>query len=215
MREELFDPQKYWESYFNNIDLDSRGIQELKHAAVLESFCSEHLKAGSPVLDLGCGGGRNAIYLAKRGCEIYGVDISNAAVELCKKRLAKQGLSGDFKQGTCNDIPYPDDFFDAVICIASLDHVSLQTAQESITEIRRISSTRGIVLLTFDPLETDEDKLQETEVLPDGTLKFVRGKQKGMLFRRYEDEEIRQLLVDQDVISFKHTEGGARIIIYK
>lgn len=215
MREELFDPQKYWESYFNNIDLDSKETQELKHAAILESFCSEYLKAGSPVLDLGCGGGRNTIYLAKRGYEIYGIDLSNAAVDLCKKRLKKQGLLGDFKQGTFNNIPYPDDFCDAVICIASLDHVSFQTAQESITEIRRILSTGGVVLLTFDPLETDEDRMHEAEVLPDGTLKFVCGKQKGMLFRRYRDEEIRQLLVDQDVISFKRSAGGARIIIYR
>ena len=211
----MFDPQEYWEAYFKNIDLDSREIQELKYAAVLESFCSEYLKAGSPVLDLGCGDGRNANYLARRGCKIYGIDISNAAVELCKKRLAKQGLPGNFKHGTFDNIPYPDDFFDAVICIASLDHVSFQTAQESITEIGRILRTDGIVLLTFDPPETDEDRIHEAEVLPDGTLKFVCGKQKGMLFRRYKDEEIRKLLADQDVISYKHTEKGARIVIYK
>jgi cyclopropane fatty-acyl-phospholipid synthase-like methyltransferase len=215
MREELFDPQKYWESYFEDIDRDSKEIERLKQSELLQSFCSEYLKVGSRILDLGCGGGRNAIYLATGGYEIHGVDISNAAVELCKKRLARHGLPGDFKQGTFSNIPYPNNFFDGVICIASLDHVSFQMAQESIIEIRRILRIEGIVLLTFDPPETDEDRIHEAEVLSDGTCKFVRGKQKGMLFRRYEDKEIKRLLVDQEVISFKHTEKGARIVIYK
>jgi len=49
--------------------------------------------------------------------------------------------------------------------------------------------------------------------LSDGTLKFVRGKYKGMLFRRYQDEEIKLLLREKNIISFDHTKDGARVVV--
>ncbi|OPX18269.1 hypothetical protein BXT86_02110 [candidate division WOR-3 bacterium 4484_100] len=67
--------------------------------------------------------------------------------------------------------------------------------------------------MTFDPEDTDEDILDEVEVLPDGTLKFFRGKQKGMLFHRYKNKEIYTLIGQKNIISFERTEKGTRIVI--
>jgi methylase of polypeptide subunit release factors len=39
------------------------------------------------ILDLGCGTGRHVIALAKKGFEVYGVDISKKALNLAKERL--------------------------------------------------------------------------------------------------------------------------------
>lgn len=38
------------------------------------------------VLDIGCGGGRNALYLQKKGFDVLGIDISPLAVKVCKLR---------------------------------------------------------------------------------------------------------------------------------
>lgn len=100
-----------------------------------------------------------------------------------------------------------------MICIAALDHVTFEYAEAAIAEIRRVLAPDGAVLLTFDSPDTDEDILDEAEVLPDGTLKFVRGKQDGMLFRRYEDREIKLLLGEQHIISFDHTDDGTRVVV--
>ncbi len=100
-----------------------------------------------------------------------------------------------------------------MICIAAFDHVTFESAQVSIAEGRRVLAPSGVILLTFDPPETDEDILNEAEVLPDGILKFVRGKQAGMLFRRYQDVDINSLLGEHNIISFDYTENGTRVIV--
>lgn len=209
----MVSPQDYWDSCFRGIDAETYDFSESKPAAALVDFCDNYLEEGVSVLDLGCGGGRNAHYLAQRGYRVYGVDISAAAVEFCQKRFARFNLSGTFKQGTFNHIPSSDNYFAGVICIAALDHVNSQTAKASIIEIRRVLVPGGVMLLTFDPQHIDEDILHEAEVLPDGTLKFVRGKQRGMMFRRYKNLEIKSLLEEKNIISFNTSKEGSRIVV--
>lgn len=209
----MIEPRDYWERRFAGIDPENYDFSKSKPSPILASFCDRYLKDGDTVLDLGCGGGRNAHYLAQRGYKVHGVDISTAAIEFCKKRFARFNLYGTFKQGTIDCIPYPDNYFCGVICIAVIDHVTFECARVSITEIRRVLNSNGVILLTFDPPGTDEDILDEAEVLHDGTLKFIRGKQAGMLFRRYCDEEIKWLLGEHNIISFDYTENGTRVII--
>lgn len=50
-------------------------------------------------LDLGCGTGRNALYLARRGWETVGVDMVGYAVEAARRKAAAQSLSIQFFQG--------------------------------------------------------------------------------------------------------------------
>lgn len=100
-----------------------------------------------------------------------------------------------------------------MICDAAFDHVTLEIAQTSIAEVRRVLAPGGVILMTFDPPKTDEDILDEAEMLPDGTLKFVRGEQAGMLFRRYQDEEIKSLLGEPNIISFDHAGNGTRVVV--
>lgn len=38
------------------------------------------------VLDVGCGAGRNALYLQERGLDVVGIDVSPLAIEVCRRR---------------------------------------------------------------------------------------------------------------------------------
>lgn len=207
------EPQEYWDSLFSGIDPETMDFSLSRPASVLADFCDRYLQRDDKVLDLGCGGGRNACYLADRGYRVYGVDIAPAAVEFCMKRLERYHFSGIFRQGTLDCIPFPDNRFAAVVCIATLDHVTLECAGRSIDEIRRVLSDDGVMMLTFDPPDTDEDLIDEAEILPDGTLKFTRGDQTGMLFRRYTDQEITDMIEETCIISFEHSESGSRIVV--
>ncbi|MCK4807426.1 MAG: class I SAM-dependent methyltransferase [Candidatus Aegiribacteria sp.] len=207
------EPREYWDSLFRGIDPETMDFSLSRPASVLPDFCDRYLQRDDRILDLGCGGGRNACYLADRGYRVYGVDIAPAAVEFCIKRLERHHVSGIFRQGTIDSIPFPDNIFAAVICIATMDHVTLECARISIDEIRRVLSDDGVMMLTFDPPDTDEELIDDAEVLPDGTLKFIRGDQAGMLFRRYTDQEITDLLGENNIISFEHSKSGSRIVI--
>jgi SAM-dependent methyltransferase len=51
-------------------------------------------QAVSPVLDIGCGAGRHAIYLQEKGLDVVGLDISEGAVYVCKQRGLKKVVLG-------------------------------------------------------------------------------------------------------------------------
>jgi SAM-dependent methyltransferase len=71
------------------------------------------LTAGQRVLDVGCGPGRHAVELARRGLRVHGVDISERFVE-----LARRDAPGDatFERLDARELPF-DREFDAAICL--------------------------------------------------------------------------------------------------
>lgn len=48
------------------------------------------------VLDVGCGTGENALYLASRGFEVLGVDFAAAAIEKARAKARERGLAAQF-----------------------------------------------------------------------------------------------------------------------
>ncbi len=71
------------------------------------------LAAGDRVLDVGCGPGRHAHELARRGFQVHGIDISQRFVDLAI-RDAPAGAT--FERLDARDMPFRDEF-DAAICL--------------------------------------------------------------------------------------------------
>lgn len=74
------------------------------------------LQAGSRVLDVGCGPGRHALALARRGAEVTGVDISEEFVTLAREAAEAEGLRCRFEVADARAITL-DGEFDAVVCL--------------------------------------------------------------------------------------------------
>lgn len=206
------DAHEYWESHFASTTTGPRHASH-EYAVCLEQFHKKYLQEDSKILDLACGSGRNACYLAQHGYDVYGVDYTRAAISACMRFFQYEFLKGTFVQATVDAIPFRNDCFDAVVCIAALDHVTVDCAQAALHEMRRVLSDKGMILLTFDHPQTDDDKLEQAEVLPDGTLLFIKGEYQGMLFRRYHDNEIVQLVGRENITSSEYGEKGSRIVV--
>lgn len=58
-------------------------------------FRNDEIKRGR-ILDVGCGTGENALFLAENGCSVVGVDIAHRAIGLAKEKVAKRHVSVDF-----------------------------------------------------------------------------------------------------------------------
>lgn len=71
------------------------------------------LRPGHRVLDVGCGPGRHAHELARRGIEVRGIDISRSFVEIAR-RNAPPGAT--FERMDARSMPF-EARFDAVICL--------------------------------------------------------------------------------------------------
>src|SRR3989344_3636569 len=87
-----------------------------KRAAVLD-LVRKYLKRKNPkILDLGCGTGKNMEVLSQYG-ETYGVDMSQKAVEYCKKRGIKNvKLGSSYKTG------FEKSYFDLITLLDVLEH---------------------------------------------------------------------------------------------
>jgi SAM-dependent methyltransferase len=75
-----------------------------------------HLEPGARMLDVGCGPGRHALALARRGREVHGVDLSPDFVELARAAASAEGLPATFEVLDVRDLSF-DATFDAVICL--------------------------------------------------------------------------------------------------
>ena len=75
------------------------------------------LQAGQRVLDVGCGLGGTARYLADAfQCTVVGLDLTEEYCRVAERLSARVGLAErtSFKQGSALDIPFPDREFDVV-----------------------------------------------------------------------------------------------------
>jgi len=83
------------------------------------SFLVEHvdlLPKGS-VLDVAMGRGRNAVYLARRGFEVEGIDISPEALDAARQLAKTSGVPLTCKMMDLeNDVSLPREAFDVIVC---------------------------------------------------------------------------------------------------
>ena len=90
-----------------------------------------NIAPGMRVLDAGCGGGRNVQYLLREGYEVFGADVSAAAVAEVRRMASKlaPGLPPEnFQVAGVEAMPFADEFADVVVCHSVL-HFARDEAQ--------------------------------------------------------------------------------------
>ncbi len=68
------------------------------------------LAPGASVLDVGCGPGRHALELARRGYRVHGVDISSRFVDLAKAGAEAEGLGVTFEVADARRLDFNEEF---------------------------------------------------------------------------------------------------------
>ena len=154
-----------------------------------------HLPSGGHVLDFGCGLGRNALALARRGFAVSVCDVVDAGVRYCEERAGVDDLSVRAVGFDGREIELANRSVDGVLAWSCLDHVTLEWAGELAAELARASRPGAILLVSFDEDKSDDPE-STAEFLDDGTHRYVAGKRSGMLFRPYTNDEIRGLFGD-------------------
>ena len=72
------------------------------------------------ILEVGCGPGANLWYLSREGFNAYGVDGSQKAISIARKRFSDEHLMVELQVCDIMKLPYPDNYFDCVVDIECL-----------------------------------------------------------------------------------------------
>jgi ubiquinone/menaquinone biosynthesis C-methylase UbiE len=106
-------------------------------------------QTGSPLhfLEVGCGAGPNLIWLAERGIDVSGVDISPTALELARRNLEQAGRGNRVQQlleASVSRLPFGDGMFDGVIEACVFQHLSRGDRLNAFAEVGRVLKKGGI-----------------------------------------------------------------------
>jgi SAM-dependent methyltransferase len=101
--------------------------------------------AGKRVLEVGLGYGSVAQKLAEAGALYHGLDIAAGPVAMARHRLSLLGITGDVRQGSILDCPWPDAAFDYVIAIGCYHHTG--NLERAIAETHRILVPGGSAVI--------------------------------------------------------------------
>ncbi len=137
-----------------------------------------HLQNAS-ILDVGCGSGRNLLYLAKMGHRVKGLDFSQSAVDTIQDIAQKEALPEVVAQ--LHDLNQPlnldGERFDFVLSTVTLQFLNPMRIPDLLTELQELTKTSGYHFLVF-PVQS------ELYPLPDF---FTYLPQKEEIYHRYQD----------------------------
>jgi SAM-dependent methyltransferase len=96
------------------------------------------------VLDVGCGSGRDLLWMKKRGFEVIGFERSEGLAGLARENADCEVIEGDFETYDFSSI-----FVDGVMLVGALVHVPHERFSEVLKNITTSISRRGNVLITL------------------------------------------------------------------
>lgn len=120
-----------------------------------------------PVLDVGFGAGRHAVFLARRGYEVHGIDISERGKEYAERWLTDEGLTADLRIADMKSLPYADATFAAVLSTRVLTHGTGPEIHQALAETARVTRPGGLFGGTF--ISTESSMMGKGERVDDQT----------------------------------------------
>lgn len=119
----LREPAGFWNEFYSNRE---KGIPFFvnKPDENLVSYFNEGIMKPGNVLEFGSGPGRNAIYLAEKGCRVDAVDLSEESIEWAKERAKERGVEVNFIHNNIFDIQVNEGTYDIVYDSGCFHHIA-------------------------------------------------------------------------------------------
>jgi predicted TPR repeat methyltransferase len=140
-REELEERYNEWASAY---DKDLLGDWEYKLPAVVGDLFMKYVKdRDARILDAGVGTGLGGQYVSNHGySNLYGIDMSEGMLDEARRKGIYQKLE---RMVLGEELDFPDDHFDAILSVGTIDHVPT----ESFDELLRITRPSGFIVFNM------------------------------------------------------------------
>lgn len=147
--------------------------------------------AGTRVLDLGFGDGRNMALLSNLGMEVYGVEISEEICAQTAARLRRLGVIVETRTGLNCAIPFADRFFDHVLACHACYYVDPGTHfSDNLSEVARVLKRGG--RFVFSAPIGSSYIMRGARDLGDGHMEIANdpyGLRNGCILKKFDSED--------------------------
>lgn len=128
------------------VDETFTAVTAIENQHILSQFGSVK---GKRVLDYGCGAGEGAVFFAKQGASVVGIDVSPGMLAAAERIAKHHGVEVETRRVTGGEIPADADEFDLIYGNGVLHHVDLSRSKP---ELARILKRDGRACF-IEPLE--------------------------------------------------------------
>jgi len=151
---------KEWEEEYS--EGTPHWAEDMNPSEFVQDFVQKLEEDGAKtVLEIGCGNGRDSIFLSKAGFRVTAIDVAPSAIELARSNIVKAGEGVVTKVANAEDLPFDNGKFDAVFSLSVLHATDLE---KSLPEIYRV---------------LDDDSCAFIYIY--GDTQFANGKQKDII----------------------------------
>lgn len=138
--------------YFENIYKNGNSVLDWNFGTaghkLIELVINGTIKNGFKILDIGSGPGNEAIFLAKQGMKVTGIDINPNAIAIAKELANIQGVNNiKFIQGDALKLNFKNDTFDVINDTFVFHHFEKSIRKRYVCEVNRILKNKGIFVL--------------------------------------------------------------------
>lgn len=115
------------------------------NTVVLYLFCLEYVR-GKRVLDAACGEGYGSFLLSTIANRVIGIDIDSTKLLRASRNYYSTHL--DFTKMDVTRLAFPDEYFDVIVSIETLEHLPEMGIHQFLSEVTRTLRRNGVFILT-------------------------------------------------------------------
>lgn len=166
----IVDPAEFYRTKFVSDEvLDARYFKtldrfDMRFARTMWIY--DNVRAGSSVLDLGCGAGMLAL-LKRKGITLTGVDLSPECARAARRNGYDSTLSAELSH-----LPLADASFDYVVSLDVIGHVGFEEKDAVLAEVRRVLRPGGVTMHGIECTDRHAQKSYD-EMSPEELRRFV------------------------------------------
>ena len=136
-----------WDNFYSDRNRKVPFFENHPDENLIEYLETKKVTAGR-VLELGCGPGRNAIYLAQNGCSVDAVDQSEEGLNWGKERALEHNIEVNFIQQNIFDLEIEEGSYDLVYDSGCFHHIPPHRRMNYIELVNRALKPGGHFALT-------------------------------------------------------------------